>query len=303
VTVYAEPVRADFWQLAKEPGSTRYLDPLGPKDCMTHSAARAVMRALEGQRPAGATGVWPPTGYEIRRHCIDPDTGGPDTTGGVRHSQIVAVVKRLYGVELTPFYGNSFDDLVDLVDETRGAMVSLWYKRIRDNAARRGSFTFFENHEFFANGVDRSRAVFTGTVDPLADGRQAGLFHGPGTYPFSLIKAAMGELNISTKVGQYAALGAGKGYFLVTKPTGAAPSAPTGPAVTRFNVTITGTRRSTERPAVPGSRPSTAASYRCGRTLVDGQWWYRIVARTDFTKAANALLWFRPNAHTKVVPA
>jgi hypothetical protein len=303
VTVYVEPVRADFWQLAKEPGSTRYLDPLGPKDCMTHSAARAVMRALEGQRPAGATGVWPPTGYEIRRHCIDPDTGGPDTTGGVRHSQIVAVVKRLYGVELTPFYGNSFDDLVDLVDETRGAMVSLWYKRIRDNASRRGSFTFFENHEFFANGVDRSRAVFTGTVDPLADGRQAGLFHGPGTYPFSLVKAAMGELNVSMKVGQYAALGAGKGYFLVTKPTGAAPSAPTGPIVTRFNVTITGYTPLYRAPGGARVKALTSASYRCGRTLVDGQWWYRIVARTDFTKAANALLYFRPNAHTKVVPA
>lgn len=243
MAIYVEPVRPDFWQLAKKADGS-YLDPLGPKDCMTHSAARAVMRHQEGHKPAVISGVWPPTGYEIRRHCIDPATHKPDISGGVRHSQVQAAVKSLYGVELVAYYGNSFDDLVDLIAETRGAMISLWYKRIRDNAARRGSFTFYQNHEIFANGVDRTRSVFTGVVDPLADGRQAGLYHGPGEYPFSLIKPAMGELNVSQDPNGYVPLGSGKGYFMVTKPTYADEARwwpswmPAPPASATFSLTV-----------------------------------------------------------------
>lgn len=292
--VYIEPVRADFWQLYREPGGG-YLDPLGPRNCMTHSAARAVMRATEGVRPAGTPGAWPPTGYEIRRHCIDPNTGLADTSGGVNHTQVKSAVKRLYGVDLTLYYGNSFDDMVDLSAETRGIMVSLWYEPIRDNIYRRGSFTFYQNHEIWIPNVDRSHSRFIDVVDPLADGRQTGLFHGPGAYSFNLIKNAMGRLNVASS--GYRALGYGKGYFATTKITGAPPASP------RFNVTITGY---TPLYKTPGGTRVTAvrkAAYRCGRTYVNGQWWYRIISRTDYSLAVNRGLYFRPNANTKVVPA
>lgn len=217
--IYVEPVRSDFWQLfrVREPdGSYSYDDPLGPKNCQTHTASRLIMRANEGKRPPGISGVWPPTGEMIRRY-----TG--DLSGGTTHSQMVDVAARRYDTVLYKHNGVDFDDFVDWIEETRGGGLSIWYRRVRDTANRRGSFTFYQNHEVFIGGVDRDRGVFTGVVDPLADGRQAGLYHGPGEYPISLFRMAAGELNIARNPADYVKLGAGLCYALLTKPTGGAP--------------------------------------------------------------------------------
>jgi hypothetical protein len=214
-TIYQEPVRADFWQLARDSDGS-YIDPLGPKNCQTHTAARLIMRATEGVRPSGIKGVWPPNGYAIRRY-----TG--DTLGGVNHSQVSSVAATYYGVSLGVRYNVPFDDVLDMVEETRGVGLSIWYRRIRDYTPRRGSFTFYQNHEIFLGGVDRDRGVFTGVIDPLADGRQTGLYHGPGEYPISLLRMAAGDLNVSSREGDYVRLGTGLAYTIMTRPTGDAP--------------------------------------------------------------------------------
>jgi hypothetical protein len=212
MTIYVEHERSDFWQLAKDPAGD-YIDPLGPKNCQTHAASRSIMRANEGVKPAGITGIWPPTGAAIRKY-----TG--DTVGGTNHSQMATVARERYGTVLVEHRRLPFDDFIDLAEETRGLQLSLWYRRIRDTASRRGSFTFYQNHEFFIGGVDRDRGVFTDVVDSLADGRYAGIYHGPGEYPISLLRMAAGELNVASNPDDYVALGVGLCYALATRATG-----------------------------------------------------------------------------------
>jgi len=217
---YVETERPDFWQLARN-SQGDYLDPRGPLNCQTHTASRLVMRANEGKRPAATTGVWPPTGAAIRAY-----TG--DNSGGVNHSQVSVVARTKYDTILSVRYGLPFDDFIDLVEETRGAGLSIWYKRIRDSPFR-GSTTFYQNHEIFIGGVDRERGVFTDVVDPLADGRYPGLFKGPGNYPIALLRMAAGDLNVASQAGDYVRLGTGLCYAIVTQPTGSPPSAPVVP--------------------------------------------------------------------------
>ena len=221
MAVYLEPVRADFWQLYREPDGS-YLDPLGPKNCTTHSMSRAIMRHFEGARPPGITGVWPPTGYAIRRY-----TG--DAEGGTNLGQMAVVGRNYYGMELEDRYRMGWDAFLGELEETRGAILQLRYKRIRDHSVFRGSFTFTDNHAIWVSGVDRERGVATGVVDPLADGRAAGIFRGPADYPLSLLRAAAGELNISTS--GYRALGYGLVYAGFTRATGLPPGT-TAPEVT-----------------------------------------------------------------------
>lgn len=215
MSVYVEPTNIGFWQLAREPGGD-YIDPTGPKDCQTFSASRLIIRANEGQKPVGVSAPWPPTGEVVRNF-----TG--DTVGGTNHSQMVDVAASRYRTTLDKHNGIPFDDFIDGIEETRGGSLSIWYRRIRNNVARRGSFTFYENHEVFIGGVDRDRGVFKNVVDPLADGRQTGLYHGPGDYSISLLRMAAGELNIARNPSDYQALGVGLCYALLSKPTGGAP--------------------------------------------------------------------------------
>lgn len=282
MVVYVEPTRLDFWQLAKEPDES-YIDPMGPKNCGTHSASRMAMRAAEGIRPAAADS-WKPTGYQIRRYCYNPD-GTRDTAGGVHHGQTKAAVRMLYGVELTNYYAVDFDEGLERLEETRGGSFSLWYKPIRDYSARRGSFTFYQNHEIFISSVDRVRKVLKGVVDPLADGRQSGLYHGPGEYPISLIREACGELNVSG-TSTYRALGAGKVYVQTTRATGAPPAPPA-----QYKVVILGKTPLYLQPFGTRSGGVSRATYICIRQLVGGIWWFRILnAHSD-----NYHKWFKAN--------
>lgn len=287
-TTYVEPERADFWQLYREPGSTSYLDPLGPKNCGTHSAARMAMRSLEGIRPAGILGQWYPNGYDIRRHCYNPD-GTRDTAGGVHHGQTRSALRLLYGVDVVNHYSADFDEIVAHLEATRPISLSLWYRPIRDTANRRGSFTFYQNHEIFLGGVDRARGVFTNVVDPLADGRQTGLYHGPGEYPISLIRSAAGQLNIASS--GYGAVGYGRAYYQVGPATGTPPASPR-----LYRVEITGRTPLYVLPNGERVGAVSLATYTCTRTKIGGLWWYRIVGPS---RSGNLGRWFKPNANTE----
>ena len=72
---------------------------------------------------------------------------------------------------------------------------------------------------------------------------------------------------------------------------------------TRFKVVISGYTPLYVKPGGARSGAVRKASYLCSRAAVNGQWWYRIITRTDGTRAANAGKWFRPNRHTEVTRA
>ncbi len=47
----------------------------------------------------------------------------------------------------------------------------------------------------------------------------------------------------------------------------------------------------------------TKATYRCSRSMVSGEWWYRIWTKADGTATANKDRYFQPNRYVKAVPA
>ena len=220
--VYVEPVVADFWQLARDPGG-KYLDEWGPQDCTTHSMSRAIMRHYEGVQPSGTAGAWPPSGEFVRSVSRNRD-GTLDRDGGNNLDQMAAIGRQFYGFGLDVRKALPFADFIARIAAGRGAIVQLWYQPIRATAFR-GSTTFSGNHSIFVSGVDTSRDVFTNVVDPLADGRRAGLFHGPGDYPIPLLKDAAGRLDVGPP-GTYRALGAGLVNAGLTQPTGSPPLQP-----------------------------------------------------------------------------
>lgn len=216
MAIYREPVRPDFWQLSKYTGDG-YVDPWAPLDCATHSAARAIERQFEGVKPAGITGLWPPTGGWIRQVTANPD-GSLDRSGGVNHSQMAAVASKYYGFALDVRNGMSWDALIAEIAKTRGAMISVRYRLI-SLSAYSGEAGFTGNHELFCESVDLGARTMR-IIDPLADGRYAGIYHGPGDYPMELIKRAAGELVLDSAGRQ---LGYGLVYAALTQATGDAP--------------------------------------------------------------------------------
>lgn len=215
MATYQEPVVPDFWQLAKN-SSGAYIDPWGPLDCTTHSAARAVMRHYQGAKPAGISGQWPPTGGFIRSVTKNPD-GTLDRTGGTNHSQMQQVLSAYYGMPLDVQNGMLWADFIAQVNATRGAMISLSYKRIASSPYS-GQSNFYGNHEMFCESVTDTTLRL---IDPLADGRYAGVYHGPGDYPMELIKQACGDLVLNSATGQ--TLGYGRIYAAFTQATGTIP--------------------------------------------------------------------------------
>lgn len=215
--IYREPVRPDFWQLAKYTGDG-YIDPWGPLDCTCHTLARAIERHFEGIKPAGIAGVWPPSGGFVRKVTRNPD-GTLDRTGGTNHSQMAIVASRYYGMVLDVQNGMGWDAMVAQIALTRGAMISVKYRRIAASAFS-GQSNFYDNHEVFCEAVDLTHKTMR-IIDPLADGRSPGVYHGPGDYPMELIKAAAGDLTLNQATG--ATLGYGRVYVAFTKATGDAP--------------------------------------------------------------------------------
>lgn len=72
---------------------------------------------------------------------------------------------------------------------------------------------------------------------------------------------------------------------------------------TRFNVVISAYTPLFNRPNGTRVGAVRKASYLCTRSKVNGLWWYRVISRSDGTKAAWAGRFFKPNAHTKVTYA
>lgn len=223
MAIYREPERTDFWQLAKVNGI--YVDPWGPLDCQTHSLSRAIMRQYNGARPAGISGVWPPTGGFIRQVTTNPD-GSPDRTGGTNLGQMNQVCQHYYGFTLDVQYGMGWDAMVAEVAKGRGASLSVYYQPIAQSSFS-GQSNFYGNHQVFVESVNTTAGTMR-VIDPLADGRAAGVYKGPGDYPMSLMKQAAGMLliNATTRVGF------GKCYVGLTRVTGDVTPPPPPPVVT-----------------------------------------------------------------------
>ena len=248
MTIYVEPTRTDFWQLAKD-AAGHYVDPWGPLDCQTHSASRAIERNFEGTKPAGITGTWPPTGGYIRQVTTNPD-GTPDRIGGTTLGQMAKVCHDKYGMALEVHYGLPWADFEAALAATKGGTLSGYYDPIRRSPFR-GSYTFSGNHQIFVGGIDKARGVFTDVVDPLADGRlttSGRVFKGPAEYPIDLLKTFAGKLDIrSHATDPYRALGYGLCYVGFTRQTGNAPAPVTwtwslakGATVRIYNLSSTG---------------------------------------------------------------
>jgi len=272
MAIYREPVVADFWQLART-SSGSYVDPWGPLDCTTHSAARAIMRNYQGVKPAGISGQWPPTGGYIRSVTTNPD-GTLDRTGGTNHSQMKQVLSSYYGMALDVQNGMLWNDFLTQVNSGRGAMISVLYKTIASSAFS-GQSNFYGNHEMFC---ESATATTLRIIDPLADGRSAGIYHGPGDYPMELIKVAAGNLVLNATTGQ--TLGYGRVYAAFTQVTGSQPTTGGDPMLKRKAegwVTNSATVPYYDSPGGTqlGSFPNGLALTSIGETM-DGVW--RLIA-------------------------
>ena len=73
-----------------------------------------------------------------------------------------------------------------------------------------------------------------------------------------------------------------------------------GVTPTRFKVVISGYTPIYTKPNGVRIGAFRRASVLCARSLVNGQWWYRIISRADGSKAATAGRYFKPNRHTEV---
>lgn len=131
-----------------------------------------------------------------------------DTSGGTNLAQVDDALRRHVGVDLDTRYRYPWNDFVRRINGGASAILQGWYAPIRATRFR-GSETFGGNH---------SMLVMPGlvTMDPLADGRRAGIYkyHGEA-YPAALLKEFAGRLNIGA--GRYVALGSGLVYAAFTR--------------------------------------------------------------------------------------
>jgi len=130
-----------------------------------------------------------------------------DTSGGLTLQQIDAALLEGWDINLNTVYGYPWADFVRRIDAGQGAILQGWYAPIADSAfdAGRG---FRGNHAIFV-------PPGWGAMDPLADGRAAGVYkyHGQA-YPQSLLGTFAGKLNLGGST--YRALGAGLAYASFT---------------------------------------------------------------------------------------
>lgn len=181
-----------YWQL-------QHGDPYGGSSCTAYAAAAVIAWDSAGiQRPSGA---------DVRRATDEPipRPGNP----GLTLDQVSAAASR-WGVRLDVHRRMPWGELADALRAGHAAVLQLSYEPLRASSFA-GSRTFGGGHAI---------AVFPGwwVIDPLADGRAAGIYRGPGVYPESLLRTAAGQLvlrvdakgRVTDRVGlgaAYAALG------------------------------------------------------------------------------------------------
>ena len=179
-------------------------DPMGGYNCTCYSGAMAAE-----YHTCGSTFV---TGRRVREL-----TG--DTSGGTTLVQVDWALNKK-GVDLQTYVGSNrltWDQFVAKLRSGRGAIVQGGYNAIYKTQYT-GSLTFTGNHAIYVN------PGWIG-MDPLADGRYAGIYKYHGAqYPASLIKAFAGQLNLGGR-----RLGSGLVWCSFTRDNWATTTAPTTP--------------------------------------------------------------------------
>lgn len=131
-----------------------------------------------------------------------------DTSGGTTLAEVDGALRTHLGIDLDTRYRYPWADFVRRVNGGASAILQGWYAPIRATRFDAGG-GFGGNHAML---------VTPGLVvmDPLADGRRAGIYkyHGEA-YPESLLKSFAGKLNIGS--GRYVALGSGLVYASFTR--------------------------------------------------------------------------------------
>lgn len=160
-------------------------DPYGGYNCTAYAAAMA--------GDFDTCGSVKLTGEQVRQLSDEPvpDPKSP----GLNLRQVDAALNR-YGVDLETRYRLPWADVVRKIDKGEGAILQLYYAPIADSRFDAGN-GFRGNHAFFV-------PPGWGAMDPLADGRRAGVYTYSGEpYPKALLREAAGKLIVSgtTRLG------------------------------------------------------------------------------------------------------
>ena len=172
---------------AQNPAISGY--SLGWSSCTAFSTAMQIDAATAGAKR--------PTGAEVRQQ-----TG--DTTGGLNLGQVDAASQH-WGVDLDVRYRLPWDDFVHRVNVLgMSGQLQGWYRPIANSRFDAGN-GFYQNHDMLV-------MPHLVTLDPLADGRFAGVYeYSQEEYPEWLLRSYAGQLNLGSAT-DYRALGAGLCY-------------------------------------------------------------------------------------------
>jgi hypothetical protein len=158
-------------------------------NCGAASEAMRDVSQMKGVRP-GAGSPWPPTGASIRR-----ETG--DTSGGLTPTQTTAATRREYGIATgTPQIGPK-QRALDLL--ARGYMVDLLVNYAAIDRYMSGSPGFKGNHRLPLGGRNTDTHKLL-SLDPLYDGRRAGIPEGPRWIPQTTLFEGASKLELSPGV-------------------------------------------------------------------------------------------------------
>lgn len=176
---------------AQNPAISHY--PLGWASCTCFAGAMAA--SYDRQVPKLMTGG-----------AVRQMTG--DTIGGTNLSQVDAALVKGWSVDLEVRYRLDWATFAKRINAGQAAVLQGWYQPIANSRFDAGG-GFTGNHAI---------AVMPGWIgmDPLADGRRAGIYkyHGEA-YPQTLLRAFAGQLNIGS--GRIVRLGDGFVYAAFTR--------------------------------------------------------------------------------------
>ncbi len=163
-------------------------DPLGGLNCTCYSGAMA--------GDYDTCGAKVPTGKRVREL-----TG--DKIGGTTLPQVDAALRKGWGIDLDTRIGSSrltWDQFAAKINAGRGAIVQGSYKAIHGTKYM-GDRNFTGNHAIFV-------PPGWGAMDPLCDGRRAGIYkyHGEA-YPKDLLKKFAGMLMLDARYGRRLGIG------------------------------------------------------------------------------------------------
>lgn len=165
---------------------------LGWQSCTCFAGAMAASFDLQSAKVV--------TGCAVR-------TATRDTSGGTTLPQVDSAINALTRADLSLHFGLPWSDFAKMINAGMAGVLQGWYAPIADSRFDAGN-GFRGNHAIL---------VLPGWVvmDPLADGRYAGVYRYHGeVYPQSILRDFAGKLNLSTT--GYRALGAGLVYAGMT---------------------------------------------------------------------------------------